>query len=233
MDSQRDGFHKEYSRELARRRSLVSDKTIGRLSLYRRLLTGLLAEGELSIFSHQLARLAGGTAAQVRRDVMATGYTGSPTKGYDTAELIESIGSFLDDPEGTGAALVGVGNLGRAIMAYFAGRRPKLTITAAFDSDPAKTNRVIHGYRCYPTEELASVVKEQGIQVGIIAVPTAAAQETADLMTEAGITGILNFAPSRLRVRPSVYVEDIDMTMALEKAAYFGRQTRRKQSEGL
>ena len=209
----------------------VSGKTIGRLSLYRRVLYGLLAEGERAIFSHQLALLVGGTAAQVRRDVMALGYMGSPTRGYDIAELIGSIGEFLDAPEGQKAALVGVGNLGRALLAYFSGRRPKLTIDAAFDTDPAKVNRVIHGCRCYPLEELVSVVQQQGIQVGIITVPSDFAQLVADKLCQAGVVGIVNFAPVRLRVLKHIYVEDIDMTMSLEKVAYFaGQRTRTNQT---
>jgi len=205
-------------------RDSVSGKTIGRLSLYRRLLYRLLDEGERGIFSHQLAGLVGGTAAQVRRDVMALGYTGSPVRGYDIQELIRSIGAFLDAPEPQGVALVGVGNLGRAILAYFSGRRPKLSIEAAFDNDPAKFNRVIHGCPCYPVEEVENLVREQGIQLGIITVPADQAQRVVDRLCEAGIFGLVNFAPVRLWVPGHVYVEDIDMTMSLEKAAYFARQ---------
>jgi len=203
---------------------LASTKTIGRLSLYRRLLTGVPAIADRHIYSHQLAAMAGGTAVQVRRDLMVIGCTGSTTRGYDRADLVESIGRFLDDPKGVGAALVGVGNLGRAILAYFAGRRPKLAITAAFDSDSAKTDRVIRGCRCYLIGELPRVVGEQGIQLGIIAVPAPAAQEVADLLVRAGVTGILNFAPTGLHLPKHVYLEDIDMTTALEKTAYFARQ---------
>ncbi len=139
----------------------ISDKTIGRLSLYQRLLYRLKNEGAANVYSHQLAALADGTAAQVRRDMMAIGYSGTPTRGYEVDELLESIGTFLDAPHGQGVALVGVGNLGRAILAYFAGRRPKLSIVAAFDIDPTKVNRVIHGCRCYPIDQLAEIVREK------------------------------------------------------------------------
>ena len=193
------------------------------MSLYRRLLNELSAAGRQSIYSHQLAALAGGTAAQVRRDMMSIGYTGSPTRGYDVQELIESIGLFLDSPKGQGAALVGIGNLGRAIMSYFAGRRPKLSIVAAFDVDPAKVNRVILGCRCYPLEQLGEIIASLNISVGVITVPASTAQDIADRMVWAGVRGILNFAPVPLRVPPETYVEDIDMTMSLEKVAYFAR----------
>ena len=132
----------------------IPDKTVGRLSLYRRLLSNLLIEKkEEFIFSHQLARVAGVTAAQVRRDMMIIGYSGSPKRGYAIEELIESIGQFLDAPDLQAVALVGVGNLGRAILTYFAGRRPNLKIVAAFDNDPNKAGTVIGGCRCYAMQE--------------------------------------------------------------------------------
>ena len=202
---------------------MISAKSIGRLSLYRRLLNVLQAEGVRNVYSHQLATLAGCTGTQVRRDLMVVGYSGSPTHGYEVARLIESMREFLDAPAGQGVALVGVGNLGKAILSYFAGRRPNLQIVAAFDNDAYKVNRVIHGCRCYPMESLSEVLKGQATTVAIIAVPVAAAQGVAELLTRAGIRGILNFAPVRLRVSPNIYVEDIDMTVALEKVAYFAR----------
>lgn len=206
------------------KRSAVSGKTIGRLSLYRRVLYGLRADGERFVFSHQLAALAGGSAAQVRRDVMAVGYTGSPTKGYDVNELARAIGSFLDAPAGQSVALVGVGNLGRAILAYFTGRRPKLSIKAAFDVDAGKVNRVIHGCRCHPLEDIDVVVKELGITMAVITVPADQAQGVAEKLVRAGVYGLVNFAPVRLWVPGHVYVEDIDMAMSLEKVAYFARE---------
>jgi len=202
----------------------VSEKNLGRLSLYRRLLNRLQAEGTRSIYSHELARMAGGTAAQVRRDLMAVGSVGSPKRGYNVRELIDRIGEFLDAPEGEGVALVGAGNLGRAIMAYFSGRRPKLSIVAAFDTDPSKVNRVIHGCRSYPVEEMEEVVRRDGLRVGIITVPAKEAQGVADMLVAAGVRGILNFAPTPLRVGPDVHVEDIDMTMSLEKVAFYARK---------
>ncbi len=199
-------------------------KTVGRLSLYRRLLGSLMAGGVRNVYSHELAKMAGVTAAQVRRDMMAVGYSGSPTRGYDVRALSDSIGDFLDTPEGQGVALVGIGNLGRAIMAYFTGRRPRLSIIAAFDTDPAKVSRVVLGCRCYAFAELTEVVRRHGIHLAIVTVPSGEAQTVADALVRAGVTGILNFAPVPLRVPPGVYVEDIDMAMSLEKVAFFARQ---------
>jgi len=187
-------------------------------------LHGLRDSGVQSVYSHQLASMAGCTAAQVRRDLMAVGYSGTPTRGYDVSALLASIGAHLDAPEGQNAALVGVGNLGRAILAFFAGRRPRLSIVAAFDSDHYKTNRVIQGCRCYPVEDIAQVVRNNRIEVGIITVPATEAQEVADRLVGAGVRGILNFAPAALRVRPDIYVETMDITVSLEKVAFFARR---------
>lgn len=205
--------------------NVISVKTIGRLSMYRRLLASLLGEGAQYVYSHQLAHKAGVTAAQVRRDMMAVGYSGSPTKGYDVRELAESIGHFLDCPDGQSVALVGIGNLGRAILSYFAGgRRPHLSIVAAFDKDPYKVNRVVLGCRCYPMEDLVPVIQDKGIRVGVITVPAGEAQPVADTLIRAGIKGILNFAPVPIRAGSQIYVEDIDMAMSLEKVAFFARK---------
>jgi len=204
---------------------LVSEKTIGRLSLYRRLLTGLLDENRRNIFSRELASLAGGTAPQVRRDLMAIGYSGSPSKGYDVADLAESIGSFIDNPGGTFGAIVGAGNLGRAIMAYFEDRRPRLTLVAAFDNDPKKIGSDICGLRCYDIADLEAKASRLGVNLGVITVPADTAQEAADTLVSAGVSGILNFAPVRLRVPDSVYVEHVDLTTSMEKVAYFVRSS--------
>ena len=203
---------------------MFSENVVGRLSLYRRLLRALEHREVKNIFSHELAAQARVTAAQVRRDVMQLGFSGSPARGYAVKGLIQCIAEALDNSQGERVALVGIGNLGRAIMAYFAGRRPNLSIVAAFDREPAKVNRVVHGVRCYPIAELTEVVRNQKIQVGIITVPASVAQETADMLVNAGVQGLLNLAPRPLYIRPGVYVESVDVTTALEKVAYFARQ---------
>ena len=206
------------------RTGTVSERTIGRLSLYRRLLNTLRAEGARNVYSHELAELAGSTAAQVRRDLMVVGYSGSPGRGYEIAGLLESLREFLDAPGGQGVVLVGVGNLGKALLAYFAGRRPNLRIVAALDNDPEKTGRLVHGCRCYPLEKLAGVIRRHGIRLAVITVPASAAQEVADRLVRAGVRGLLNFAPVRLHVPSGIHIEDIDMTTSLEKVAYFAHR---------
>lgn len=203
---------------------MISEKVIARLSLYRRLLNVLKAEGIRSLYSYELARLAGCSAAQVRRDLMVVGYHGTTRKGYEVEGLLTGLREFLDEPGGEGAALVGVGNLGKAILAYFTGRRPNLAFVAAFDTDPAKTGRLIHGCPCHPMDEMAEVVEREDVRMAVLAVPAGAARDAADRLVRAGIRGILSFAPVRLRVPPGVYVEDLDVTTAMEKVAYFARR---------
>ena len=206
----------------------VPEKTIGRLSLYRRLLNRLRAEERTHIYSHELAVLSGGTAARVRRDLMAIGYTGNPARGYEINGLIRSLGNFLDTPEGQPVALVGIGNLGRAVLSFFTGRRPKLFIVAAFDNDQSKVNRLIHGCRCYPVEQIVEQVRKDKITVGVICVPAGEAQAVAEQLVLGGVKGILNFAPVRLHLPEDIYIEDLDMTMGLEKVAYFAACNKNK-----
>ena len=202
---------------------MISEKTIGRLSVYRRLLNTLAETGETYIYSHQLGSLAGSTAAQVRRDLMVIGCSGSPARGYEVPVLIEAIGHFLDAPQGMGAAMVGSGRLGQAILAYFRGRRPKLSFSVAFDADESKTGRTIHGCPCHPLADLPRLIAEKEITVAVLAVPAREAQTACDALVRAGVRSVLNFAPVRLRVPRGIHVEDMDMTTALEKAAYFAR----------
>ena len=201
----------------------ISERTIERLSLYRRILVQLASEHTETVCSHNLATLARGTPAQVRRDLMAVGCSGRPSQGYDVAELTDGIGQFLDAPEAQAVALVGVGNLGRAILAYLANRRPKLTINAAFDNDPGKIGREIEGCgcRCFSIDQMPDIVRSRGIRVAIIAVPASVAQSVADQLVSAGIAALVNFAPVRLQTPEGVFAEDIDIGTALEKAAFF------------
>lgn len=201
----------------------VSEKTIGRLSLYRRILAVLLAEGKEFVCSHELATMARGSSAQVRRDFMALGCVGRRSRGYNVKELLDSIGAFLDAPSGDAAALVGVGNLGRALLAYLVDRRPNLSIKAAFDTDPRKVNRTFNGCPCYSMQSLVEVIQFHHIRTAIIAVPAAYAQSVADELVTVGVRGLLNFAPVRLRVPQDVFVENMDISTALEKTAYYAR----------
>lgn len=199
------------------------EKTVERLSLYRRLVEEMLKSGQTSVYSHQLAEQAGVTSSQVRRDFMFIGTQGRANTGYDLKELKNGVDAFLVSQDPDGVALVGVGNLGRAVLAFFHGRRPNLIIKACFDKDPDKIGRVIHGCRVYSTSDINTVVKENDINLAIIAVPRSVAQDATDKLIEAGVKGIVNFAPVPLNVPKSVYVDNVDFTMSLEKVAHFAR----------
>ncbi len=202
---------------------MVSRKTVSRMSRYRRLLTALHDSGVESIYSHQLARHAVVSAAQVRRDLMAIGYTGSPNKGYDVGACMASIGAFLDGTSRQDVALVGVGNLGRAVLARFAGEATSVAIVAAFDVDPALTGTTVHGCRCLHVSQMEGLVRDLGIEIAVLTVPGEHAQEVADTLVRAGVKSIIGFAPVPLQLPDTVFVEYMDITAALESAAYFAR----------
>ena len=199
----------------------LPEKTVKRLSEYRRTLYNCLAKGKTHIYSHELAGLHNITAVQVRRDLMLIGYSSLKKKGYDAQELINVIGGLIDHEESLSVAVVGMGNLGRAITAYFNGKRPKLNIVAAFDVDPNKVNRVVAGVNCYHMKDLGDVVKRSNISIAIIAAPPDSAATVAELLVNAGIKGILNFTTVPVNVPESIYLEEYDMITSLEKVAYF------------
>jgi redox-sensing transcriptional repressor len=209
--------------------SIIPEKTVGRLSLYRRILFDLGSEGADQVFSHQLAALAGVSAAQVRRDLMEIEASGVPARGYSVAQLSQDLGLLLDGPTGQQMALVGIGHLGHAVLTYFRGRRPNLSIVAAFDVDPALVGSNIHGCTCYSLDRLDEMVAHHQIKVAILATPAATTQDVAERLVAAGVRGLLNFAPRRLRLPPHIYVEHLDITMALERIAYFARQAPSEQ----
>lgn len=199
----------------------IPARTIERMVLYKRFLTDLQGRGQKTIYSHELAALAHNSAAQVRRDLMTIGHTGSPRKGYDIRDMLVRIGEILDSSNERFIALAGVGNLGRAILSYFTYRHRGLTIVAAFDIDDTKTDRVISGCKCYPMDQFETKIRELGVTLGIITLPAGSAQSVADRMVAAGIRGILNFAPVPLKLPPGVSTDRIDIATTLEKLAYF------------
>ena len=201
----------------------VPEKTVARLCLYRRILMLMLPEGRHFVRSHEIAARARVTSAQVRRDIMALGYKGLPSKGYGVQELLDSISLFLDAPEHEEIALVGVGNLGRALLAYLVGRRPNLNLRAAFDIDPDKDGLVINGCPCYDVNRMAAIIAGFKIRIAVLAVPAAVAQSMAEELIACGVKGILNFVPVRLHVPDSVHVEDMDISSSLERVSFFAR----------
>lgn len=199
----------------------LPDKTVERLSMYRRALFNYLAGGKHHIFSHEIANLLHITPVQVRRDIMLIGYTGTLRQGYDVKELIEIIGKIIDTRDGQKIAVVGIGNLGRSIMGYFGGKRTKLTIVAAFDANPDKIDKIYAGVPCFHIDRMVEVIKNEGISIAVISVPGEEAVKVAETLVMAGIKGIFNFSPKPLNVPSHVYLQEFDVITMLEKIAYF------------
>ena len=211
----------------------ISKRVIERLSEYRSTLDEFdinqTRSEPRSIYSHELAKMCGVTAAQVRRDLMTIGFSGSSSKGYDVSELQQTVGDFLGFNEERRMVLVGIGHLGRALLDFFANRNPKLILCAAFDVNEMRINRVIHGVRCYSVSELTKVVMDERASMGIITVPDTEAQKVASALVDGGVSGLLNFAPVQLRVPNHVFVENLNISTILEKVAYFAGQSAEKE----
>lgn len=196
-------------------------KTIERLSQYRRALLLCLEQGKAHIFSHEIAKIQHITSVQVRRDLMLIGYSGTLRKGYNIQQLIDLIGTIIDSQGGINVAIVGMGNLGRALINYFEGKRHKLIITAGFDNNPEKIGTKLAGVPCYSIDEMSPVIKDKNIQIGIITVPGTQTTEIAAKLVEAGVRGILNYTPKPIDVPNDVYLEEYDMITTLEKVAFY------------
>ena len=201
-------------------------KTVERLSEYRRTLLECLNEKRNFIFSHDLAARLHITAVQVRRDLMLIGYSSVLRKGYDVRELIDTIGKIIDSDESVSVAVIGIGNLGRAVAGYFKGKRSKLNLVASFDTDPQKVNKVISGVKCYPYSESERIIRELDISIAILTVPPDFAVEIAEETVRFGIKGILNFTTIPLNVPSGVYLEEYDMITSIEKVAYFVKENK-------
>ena len=209
---------------------MVTKRTVERFFRYCQFLRSRAEDGADFVFSRELAAAVGVSPEQVRRDLMNFRLKGTPQKGYRIEEFIAELYSHLEASARANIVLVGVGNLGRAILSYFNKRRPNLSIVAAFDQDPEMTDRVVAGCYVYHISQMEKIVREQKALVGVITVPAQAAQEAANLLVKAGIRGVLNFAPTGIKLQPEIFLENIDITLSIEKVVYFARQ-RKKMKE--
>lgn len=201
-------------------RSRIPRPTVKRLSLYLREVEGRADSGQATISSKQLGAALGLTDAQVRKDLACFGQFGHPGIGYKVSELVEQLRKILGTDRSWNACVVGAGNIGRALMAYPRFRRKGFDIVAVFDGDPAVVNKKIAGHHVRPMSDLAKLVKERDIKIGIVAVPAESAQQVAEQLIEAGVLGILNFAPKRLDVHQAVSVASVDFSVSLEQLAF-------------
>ena len=203
----------------------IPEKTIERLSEYRRTLMNLHRQGITHIFSHVLAGMQGITAVQVRRDLMLIGFSSDTKKGYDVEVLIDFINGILDSPTPMNIAVIGMGHLGQAITRYFNGKGLNLKITAAFDVDPAKVSTTIDGIPCYHMDSFEEIAEEKDISIVIVSSPTKVAPSLVVPIINAGIKGVLNFTSTPLNFPQGIVVENYDITTLLEKVAYFVKES--------
>lgn len=196
-------------------------RTVERLSKYRRLLMEYKHEEEAHIFSHNLARLLNITPEQVRRDLMLIGLTGNHRKGYSIQALLDLIGKTIDSYDPQNIAIMGIGNLGRAVTAFIRKSESRLRIVASFDIDPLKINHEIEGVHCYPVSETEKIIKKLNISIAILTVPPDAAKGIVKILTNSGIKGILNFTSVHLDIPENVYLKDYDIITSLEEIGFF------------
>jgi redox-sensing transcriptional repressor len=198
----------------------LSRASAGRLSLYLRQLEGLLREGVVRVSSNLLGRSLCVTDTQVRKDLAALGSLGQAGIGYDVPELIDAIRSTLGIDRQWRTALVGVGNLARALLRYHGFLERGFRIVALFDADPAKVGKTVEGLVVHSPERMPAVVAATRAELGVLTVPAEAAQSVAEELIAAGVRGLLNFAPGVLRVPDGISVVHVDLTVQLEQLAF-------------
>ncbi|MCZ6835065.1 MAG: redox-sensing transcriptional repressor Rex [Planctomycetota bacterium] len=194
--------------------------TVKRLSLYLRHLESLAALDQPTISSKQLGAALSLTDAQVRKDLAYFGQFGHPGVGYRVDDLIGQLRKIFGTDKMWNAAIIGAGNIGRALLAYDRFGQKNFEIVAVFDNDPNVMGTVIENLKVKPMKDLAKLIREREVKLGIIAVPGEAAQDVADQLINAGVLGILNFAPVRLDVHDAVSVNSVDFSVALEQLAF-------------
>jgi len=199
----------------------IPEKTIERLSEYRRTLISCHRQGITHVFSHILAGMHGVTAVQVRRDLMLIGFSSDTKKGYDVKVLIDFIDSILYSENTMKVAVLGMGHLGQAITKYFNSKQLNIRITAAFDVDKAKVGSTIMDIPCYHIDDFEDVVANNDIGIVIISLPSSQALQYTVPIINAGIKGVLNFTSAQLNFPQGIVVENYDITTILEKVAYF------------
>ncbi len=189
--------------------------SIKRMPSYLRLVRALDARGERLVSSSHIASELGLDPIQVRKDIQLTGMIGRPKLGYATHELATSIERFLGWNDTSLAFLVGAGSLGSAVLGYSSFKTYGLDIAVAFDRDPARIGRTIHGKEVLSVDKLPDLAQRMHPHIGIITVPAAAAQEVAELLYYGGLRAIWNFAPVTLSMPASVVVENVHLSASL------------------
>jgi len=198
---------------------------VGRVSLYLRQLETYQNQGYTTVSSNQVGEPLSIKNAQVRKDLAFFGQFGHPGIGYRIEELIDTLRHILGIDHDWPLALVGLGNLGRALLRYRGFRTRGFHVVALFDNDPAKIGQQHEGLVVEPIESLRKVVVPRKIRLALLCVPTESAQRVADLLVASGIGGILNFAPVPLIVPAHVNLVPVDLSIQLENLAYKVQKT--------
>jgi len=199
----------------------IPDIVIGRLPLYLRALSRLTLEGAKITSSHELGKRLGISSAQIRKDLSHFGEFGKQGTGYQVDYLTEQLRQILKVDKEWKVALVGVGDLGRALAHYNGFRDRGFRITMLFDNDPAKVGTMLDGFQIYDVAQMKDLIRQHGITLAMIAVPAEAAQQVADALVAAGVRGLLNYAPINLAVPEGVKVQYIDPVVHLQRITYY------------
>ncbi|MBB5020759.1 redox-sensing transcriptional repressor Rex [Desulfurispira natronophila] len=200
----------------------IPEATIRRLSTYIRVLATLEKKSIEVVSSGELSNLCGFNSAQIRKDLAYFGEMGVRGVGYYVSDLKREIEHILGLDRKWNVVLFGVGNLGHALISYNGFRRSGFYIRTAYDIDPNKlSNLPAEIDTTSDSNELKEIINDHGIRIGIIAVPPESAQSAANMLISAGITGILNFTPLRLKVPDTVRVKYVDFTIEFETLAFY------------
>jgi redox-sensing transcriptional repressor len=199
----------------------ISDSTISRLSKYYRTLGRLIDKKVKTVSSDEIAEIDGVTSAQVRKDLSFFGTFGKRGLGYNTIDLQNNIGTILGLYKKWNVALIGIGNIGRALVDYQEFKKQGFVIQLLLDSDEDKIGTIVGGLEIKPFANAIEYLEEHKIQIAIVAVPANAAQGVVNSLTEAGVKAILNFAPLSLKVPKSVMIKNENMSIELEALSYF------------
>jgi redox-sensing transcriptional repressor len=175
------------------------------------------------VSSQELAQRYHLSATQIRKDLAQFGEFGIRGVGYEVDELADHLNSLLGLDREHSMVIVGMGNLGTALAQYLGFNYGAFRVVAGVDNDPAKVGRQIAGFTVRPASELIEVVRETGAEIGVLAVPAEAAQENYEALADAGVKGVLNFAPVRVKRRPDVLLKNVDLRINLEELAFFLR----------
>lgn len=199
----------------------IPDATVARLPQYLRALTHLGAAGATSVSSEELAAEAGVRPTLLRKDLSLLGSYGIRGVGYDVEHLALEISTSLGSAHDWPVAIVGMGNLGRALAAYSGFASGGFHVAALFDEDPALIGEQVRGIAISPGGELSERIVSDGIMIGVIATPATGAQAVCDTMVAAGVRSILNFAPVVLVTPPGVTVRKVDLSTELHVLAFY------------